>query len=251
MLDAPRLRQVALVARTLQPAADELRSELALPPPFHDPGVDAFGLENAVFAVGDTFLEIVAPVREGTTAGRYLERRGGDSGYMAIFQVPDLEGARARISALGIRVVWQADLADIAGTHLHPKDVPGAIVSIDWADPPESWRWAGPSWRGGAPADRTPGGITGLVVEVTDPAGAAATWAGILGVEVTQAHGRPAVVLDGGRQTIVFRDADGAEGIAEISVDLPDEACRGRQAMSACGVTIRFPAVDDEEGEGA
>lgn len=257
MLAAPRLRQVALVARTLHPAADELQSELSLAPPFHDPGVKEFGLENAVFAVGDTFLEIVAPVREGTTAGRYLERRGGDSGYMAIFQVPDLDEARTRIHALGIRVVWQADLPDIAGTHLHPKDVPGAIVSIDWADPPESWRWAGPAWRGGAPTERMPGGITGLAVEVADPVAAASTWAAILGVDVTDVRGRAAVRLDGGAQTIVFRPApDGAEGIAEIAVDVPDGVRAGRQAMSACGVTIRFARPhdhddgdDDEDGD--
>ncbi len=91
----------------------------------------------------------------GTTAGRYLDRRGGDSGYMAIFQLPELTQARRRVAAAGIRVVWSADLADIAGTHLHPKDVPGAIVSLDWADPPESWRWAGPEWTGARPSTPT------------------------------------------------------------------------------------------------
>jgi len=156
-----RLRQVALVARRLAPVADRLREELALGPPYRDPGVGEFGLENAVFAVGDTFLEVVAPVREGTTAGRYLDRRGGDGGYMAIFQVPDVHEARRRVGALGVRVVWQADLDDIAGTHLHPKDVPGAIVSLDAADPPGTWRWAGPDWTGGEPQP-APGGIVGL-----------------------------------------------------------------------------------------
>ena len=70
---------------------------------------------------------------------------------MAIFQVPDLAAARRRVAELGVRVVWTADLPDIAGTHLHPGDVPGAIVSLDWADPAQSWRWAGPSWTGRAP----------------------------------------------------------------------------------------------------
>ena len=36
-----------------------------------------FGLTNAVFTVGDTFVEVVAPAQPDTTAGRYLERRGG------------------------------------------------------------------------------------------------------------------------------------------------------------------------------
>ena len=169
MLAGPRLRQVALVAADLEGAAAQLQEAFSWPEPFHDPGVGRFGLTNAVFAAGDTFVEIVAPVQSGTTAGRYLERRGGDSGYMAIFQMPDLALARRRVAAAGIRVVWATDLADIAGTHLHPKDVPGAIVSLDWADPPESWRWAGPEWTGHAPA-HSYGGVSGLTIEVTDPA---------------------------------------------------------------------------------
>src|SRR5215468_11683935 len=172
MLAGPRLRQVALVAADCKATAMLLQEAFGWPDPFHDPGVGRFGLTNAVFAAGDTFVEVVAPVRAGTTAGRYLERRGGDGGYMAIFQFPDLAAARARLPGLGVRVVWTADLPDIAGTHLHPKDVPGAIVSLDWAEPPESWRWAGPDWTGRAPAHAF-GGVSGLTIEVSDPAGAA------------------------------------------------------------------------------
>jgi hypothetical protein len=184
MLAWPRLRQVALVAADCQGTASQLQKAFGWPEPFHDPGVGRFGLTNAVFAAGDTFVEVVAPVQPETAAGRYLRSRGGDSGYMAIFQLPDLAQARRRVAAAGVRVVWSADLADIAGTHLHPKDVPGAIVSLDWADPPESWRWAGPQWTGRAPAHRR-GGLSGLTIEVTDPAGAAARWAEVLGLDVT------------------------------------------------------------------
>ena len=34
-----------------------------------------------------------------------------------------------------MRVVWQIDLPDISGTHLHPADIGGAIVSIDRSEP--------------------------------------------------------------------------------------------------------------------
>src|SRR6516162_2036529 len=153
-----RLRQVALVATDLDTVVKALETELGLRSPFHDPGVSEFGLHNAVFSLGDSFLEVVSPVRPGTTAGRYLEKRGGDSGYMAIFQIPDLAEARRRVAELGVRVVWTADLPDMAATHLHPKDVPGAIVSLDWALPPGSWRWGGPVWTGRAP-EHGAGGI--------------------------------------------------------------------------------------------
>ena len=131
MLAGPRLRQVALVAGDCEATAGQLQEAFGWPEPFHDPGVAYFGLINAVFSAGDTFIEVVTPAQPGTTAGRYLTSRGGDSGYMAIFQMPDLAEARARVAAAGVRVIWSADHADIAGTHLHPKDVPGAIVSLD------------------------------------------------------------------------------------------------------------------------
>lgn len=177
-----RLRQVVLAAPTLQPLADRIQGHFGLPDPFHDPGVAEFGLANAVFPVGDAFLEIVSPTRPDTAAGRYLARRGDPeaAGYMAIFQVDDLAAARARVQSLGVRVVWQADLADIAGTHLHPADVPGAIVSVDWADPPESWHWAGPRWRGRADSDREPGAIEGFTLAAADPAAAEKRWSEVL-----------------------------------------------------------------------
>ena len=219
MLTGPRLRQVALVARDCGQVAGELRRAFGWPPPFHDPGVGQFGLTNAVFAVGDTFVEVVAPTQPDTTAGRYLERRGGDGGYMAIFQVPDLAAARRRVAGLGVRVVWTADLPDIAATHLHPRDVPGAIVSLDWAAPAESWRWAGPSWTGRAP-EHAPGGVTGLTIEVNDPAAAARRWAAVLGISA--ADGGHAIVAElpdsGQRLRFVPARAGHGEGITEVTI---------------------------------
>lgn len=246
MLAGPRLRQVALVAGDCGATARQLQEAFDWPPPFHDPGVGRFGLTNAVFAAGDTFVEVVAPVQPGTTAGRYLERRGGDSGYMAIFQVPDLPQARRRVAAAGIRVVWTADLGDIAGTHLHPKDVPGAIVSLDWADPPESWRWAGPEWTGRAPS-HADGGVSGLTIEVTDPAGAAARWAEALGLTGTHDGGSTIVRLAQAGQDLRFVPAAGrGEGITEVRFIV------GRQLLPVQVAGVWFvPAPGTPGGESA
>src|SRR5262249_29674914 len=91
-----RLRQVALVARDLDRAATDFCAVLGIEVAFRDPGVATFGLHNAVMPIGDTFLEIVSPVEAKTTAGRFLERRGGDGGYMVIFQCDDLDPQRQR-----------------------------------------------------------------------------------------------------------------------------------------------------------
>jgi Glyoxalase-like domain len=210
---------VALVARDCGRVAAELGQAFGWVRPFHDPGVEEFGLTNAVFAVGDTFVEVVAPTRPDTAAGRYLERRGGDGGYMAIFQVPDLAAARRRVADLEVRVVWTADLPDMAATHLHPRDVPGAIVSLDWAEPADSWRWAGPSWTGRAP-EHAPGGLTGLTIEVEDPSAAAHRWAAVLGISAS--NGRNAAVVElshwGQRLRFVPARPDHGEGITSVTI---------------------------------
>jgi len=216
-LIGPRLRQVALVAHECAKTAASLQETFGWPDPFHDVGVGEFGLTNAVFPVGISFVEVVSPVRPDTTAGRYLARRGSDSGYMAIFQMPSIEEARRRVRDMGVRVVWQVDLGDIAGTHLHPKDIPGAIVSLDWASPADSWRWGGPAWTGSVPAHPA-GGISGITVEVEEPGVAARLWARALGLDAESTDGAALVRLATAGQTLRFASAtDGrAEGITEV-----------------------------------
>src|SRR5258708_8461607 len=135
-----------------------------------------------------------------------------------MFRVGGGGAARRRLAELGVRVVWTADLPDIASTHLHPRDVPGAIVSLDWAAPAQSWRWAGPSWTGQAP-EHAPGGVTGLTIEVKDPAAAAQRWAAVLGIPATSG-GSPAVVglPDSGQQLpFVPARAEHGEGITAVT----------------------------------
>ena len=73
-----RLRQIALVGADLAAAEADIRAILGLDYAYDDPGVGEFGLRNAVFPIGETFLEVVSPKQAGTTAGRLLEKRGGD-----------------------------------------------------------------------------------------------------------------------------------------------------------------------------
>jgi hypothetical protein len=231
---AIRLRQVVLVAPDLGPALEELRDGLGIEPCFHDPGVAQFGLENVLFPIGEQFLEIVAPVEDGTAAGRHLERRGGAGGYMLLLQCDDLDRRRARLTEVGVRTVWQADLDDIKGTHLHPRDLGGTIVSLDEATPWDSWRWAGPSWQ-----DHVRTGVvqsvTGAVVEADHPPGMARRWAEVL--ELPQADDTTIRTDDA---TLRFAPAGGrGEGLAEVEVVAADRA-RAGDVLDLCGVRFRF-----------
>ncbi|MCO5326984.1 MAG: VOC family protein [Solirubrobacterales bacterium] len=173
----PRLRQAVIAVGDLDRSVELLRSGLGLNEPFADPAVGYFGLENAVFAIGDTCLELVSPTRDGTAAGRLLERRGGDCGYMAMLQVPDLAAARERAHAAGVREVFAVELDDIEEVHLHPGDMRGAIVALSVPKPTASWRWGGEGW-----AERSvPGRVAGITVAATDPAATRHRWETVAG----------------------------------------------------------------------
>jgi Glyoxalase-like domain len=170
-----RLRQVALVGADLDAVVSELCATFGLRVCFNDPGVAAFGLHNALMVIGDQFLEVVSPTEPGTTAGRLLDKRGGDGGYMAIYEVDDLDRRIEHVGTHGVRIVWSVDLHDIRGRHLHPRDVGGALVSLDQPVPNGSWRWGGPDWI--AHRDTAVvSGIAGVTVAAFDPEAMRARW---------------------------------------------------------------------------
>jgi Glyoxalase-like domain len=225
-----RLRQTVVAVGDLDATVKQLREAFGLLEPFEDPGVGAFGLRNAVFAVGDTFLEAVSPKQPGTTAERYMGRHEGDRGYMVIFQFDDLDAARKRAGALGVRLVWQADMDDISGTHLPPADMRGAIVSLDRADPLGSWRWGGPDWTEKV-GNGAPGRVTGITVSLPEPKAAAARWGEVLGVDSDGAR------LDLNGSFVQFRSSATDDGITEIWLDLPDD---DRETVELAGVRFRL-----------
>ena len=238
-----RIRQIVFAAAELNAGAAVLRTLLDLDAPYRDPGVAEFGLDNAVFVFGDQFIEIVAPTRAGTTAGRLLERRG-DCGYMLILQTDDFERELARFERLGVRRVWARDLDDIRATHLHPKDLGGAIVSVDQPRPAAAWRWGGPHWTpqgGGAGLQR----VLGIGVCAADPQAMAARWAQVLGLGMPAAHGAtPRLLLDGGWVDFEPADARG-EGISRCTLAVTEcgaalDRARGLGLAEAGGTVTLF-----------
>lgn len=248
-----RLRQIALVGQDLAAATADIVSVLGLGAAYADPGVGKYGLNNAVWPIGDTFLEVVSPKQAGTTAGRLLDKRGGDGGYMAIFQCDDLAKARARVAALGVRIADQFDGDGVAFTHLHPRDLGGAIVSIDAMVPKERWEWGGPNWKENVRTD-VACEIVGGELQGDDPGGMAKRWAAALGLEAVAAEGGWRIQLDGGELRFVeVRDGRGdGLGAFDVAVRHPEDVrarAKARGCVDAdgevvlCGTRVRLVAA--------
>jgi hypothetical protein len=244
-----KLKQVALVAGELAPVREQIFDILGLKADYDDPGVGAFGLCNSVMAIGETFLEVVCPKEEGTTAARLLERRGGDGGYMVISQVDNIKGVSRRIENLQMRKVWEVDREEVSAFHVHPKDIGAAIVSFDEMRPGDEWLWAGPGWR-----DRKSshvGKITAVDVQADDPEAIATKWAAAFGGNFHLEGDVLRMPLDDGEIRFV-EAADGrGDGVAAVEFSVTDRsaimtAAENHQLswsgneITVCGTRFRF-----------
>ena len=183
------------------------------------------------------------PKQPGTTAERFLDRRGGDGGYMVILQTDDVAAEKARIEGAGIRIVHEGgtkgiggdgEAASIHGIHMHPKDVGGAILSIDQADPPQSWGWAGYDWK----YHSLDGVVTDMVavdIQADDPEAMAQRWETAVGRPVNDG------VMELDDAVIRFVPAiDGrGDGLAAADLVAADRS-RAGEVLSLCGTDFRL-----------
>lgn len=261
MPDFLRLKQVCLVAPHLEPVATEIGAIMGLDICYRDPAVGAYGLENVLYPVDSMLLEVVAPTRDNTAAGRYLARlkregfaEGYHGGYMVIFTACDVERRREHAKAIGIRIAHTIDKPTFFGIQLHPADCRAAFVDFNRTDNSDGilgpYTVAGPNWQNFIRKDTTQA-LVGLEIESPDPGGLAAHWANIIEVPVGKnAAGEPVLsfvnssfrFIEGPKEVLgglVFKVGDGAKVRAAAQA-------RGLKvegdSFHLCGVNFRLVA---------
>jgi hypothetical protein len=238
-----RLRQIALVARHDLVAAQEFVDTLGVAIGFHDPGIKNIGLHNTLMPIGTQLLEIVAPITEGTTAERYLERRHGAGGYMVITQTDDHPPRRARVEELGIRIVGQFHDEDFTNMQLHPADTGGSFLEIDQQvggeDPMGPWSPAGRNWQQAIRTDRV-SAITAAEIQCEDPEKVATRWSEIVEIERADVDGVPTIPLENAALRFVEPTDGRGEGLAGI-----DLACSQPDVVRAAAEERKLPVADD------
>ena len=253
-----RLRQICLVARELEPRVAELADIFGIAICHRDGNVAKYGLVNALLPVGASFLEVVAPTRDGTAAGRYLARRGGDGGYMVILDCDDIERRRRHIATIGVRIANPLRYETYTGIQLHPRDTGGSMLEFNHTtggarlDGP--YHPAGPDWQRAVRNDVTTE-LLAAELQSPDPATLAARWSEIVERPVTRsASGDAEIILDRGAIRFV-RDTDrrgerlcGIDLLVKKRARILDVAkTRGgrvdQDIVSVCGVRFRLVAA--------
>jgi hypothetical protein len=208
-----RLRQICLVAPRLEPLVGDIAAIMGLTVCYRDGNVAKYGLENALLPVDTILLEVVAPFRPGTAAGRFLDKTGGHGGYMAIFCCDDPDERARHAREIGVRVANVIDHAPYHGVQLHPRDCRTAFIEFNHTDGSDDilgrYPPAGPDWQKSIRKDVTQA-LTGVEMQSPEPQGLAEHWGRIIGVAVSQGKtGDPELVLP----NCVFRFVKGASDI--------------------------------------
>lgn len=237
--DHVRIRQVALCTDDIWRDEKQLVAGLDVAGVHRDPP-NVFEMRNTVFALGDTFLEVLQPVAETAPSARFLARHGGPGGYMLLLQVGDRDAARARVDELGVRVVHDAPPARHHGVvasalHLHPADTGGTLVSLDTMDPPEGWAWGARAWPGHVHTEVVDG-IVGVELRSSAPDALAERFGRLVARPV--GHDR-STALDGGTVRVVPGPDGTPDQLTAIDLHATDRA-RAGETLVVAGTELRL-----------
>lgn len=89
------------------------------------------GIKVAMLPVGDTRIELITPLREGSEVSAFLDKRGGGIHHIAL-KTDDVDGDVAELKAKGVRMAQDPS----PGAHgcrvafVHPKATGGVLLEL-------------------------------------------------------------------------------------------------------------------------
>ncbi|MHB8189466.1 MAG: methylmalonyl-CoA epimerase [Ferrimicrobium sp.] len=94
--------------------------------------IESDGVDEALLAIADSFLQLVSPVSSDSTVTRFLERRGEGLHHLGL-RVPNCQAAIDELDSQGIRMIDTTARAGSRGTtvaFIHPSAVNGTLVEL-------------------------------------------------------------------------------------------------------------------------
>ena len=243
MAEYMRLRQICLVAPHLEPVISDIAAIMGLSVCYRDGNVAKYGLENALLPVDTILLEVVAPTKDGTAAGRFLEKTGSRGGYMAIFCCEDPDARGAKANAMGVRTANVITHAPYHGVQLHPRDCRAAFIEFNHTDGSDDvlgvYPPAGPDWQRHIRKDTTLA-LTEVEMQSPEPQALAEHWGRIIGVAATKGADGPILKLP----NATFRFAKGPVDLMTGLTFRVADVARVREAAKARGCKVDGDSFD-------
>jgi methylmalonyl-CoA/ethylmalonyl-CoA epimerase len=125
------LDHVGIAVEDLEAEIQRYRTAFGLEPD-HRETVESQGVEEVLFAVGTSYVQLLRPLADDTAVGRHLARRGPGVHHVA-YRVDDVATALERLRAEGFALVDETPRPGSRGTTIafvHPKAMGGVLVEL-------------------------------------------------------------------------------------------------------------------------
>ena len=122
---------VGIAVADLEEAVEHYRRTLGVEPS-HRERVEDQGVDEVLFPVGTSFIQLIGALGPDTPVGTFLARRGPGVHHVA-YRVDDVAAALARLRAEGVRLVDETPRPGSRGTTIafvHPKGMEGVLVEL-------------------------------------------------------------------------------------------------------------------------
>jgi methylmalonyl-CoA/ethylmalonyl-CoA epimerase len=108
--------------------------------PAHRERVEDQGVEEVLFRVGSSYIQLLGALGPDTPVGRFLARRGEGVHHVG-YRVEDVEAALKHLAAEGVRLIDGSPRPGSRGTtvaFVHPKGFRGVLVELVQEPPDRS-----------------------------------------------------------------------------------------------------------------
>lgn len=125
------LDHVGIAVVDLEEAVEHYRRTLGLEP-IHRERVEDQGVEEVLFRIGASYVQLLGALGPETPVGRFLASRGPGLHHVA-YRVQDLPAALARLRAEGVPLIDEAPRPGSRGTRIafvHPRGMGGVLVEL-------------------------------------------------------------------------------------------------------------------------
>jgi len=122
---------LGIAVTDLESAAEQYRAILGTEP-VHRERVESQGVEEVLFRVGDSYVQLLGALGPDTAVGRFLAKRGEGMHHVA-YRVDDVAAALEALRADGVRLVDETPRPGSRGTTIafvHPSAFRGVLVEL-------------------------------------------------------------------------------------------------------------------------